>query len=75
MDGGHEGFTSFSTVFQSYQDDGRVIMKSSVQKSDVSVGYCCLPPAGLEPVIILSEKPKFSILNLFLPVDLSVLII
>ena len=25
------GFTSFSTVFQSYQDDGRVNMKSSVQ--------------------------------------------
>ena len=25
------GFTSFSTVFQSYQDDGRVNMKGSVQ--------------------------------------------
>ena len=24
-------FTSFSTVFQSYQDDGRVNMKGSVQ--------------------------------------------
>ena len=24
------GFTSFSTVFQSYQDDGRVNMKGSV---------------------------------------------
>ena len=28
-------FTSFSTVFQSYQDDERLIMKGSVQWSSV----------------------------------------
>ena len=28
-------FTSFSTVFQSYQDDGRLIMKGSVQWSSI----------------------------------------
>ena len=28
-------FTSFSTVFQSYQDDGRLIMKECVQWSSV----------------------------------------
>ena len=28
-------FTSFSTVFQSYQDDGRLIMKGCVQWSSV----------------------------------------
>ena len=28
-------FTFFSTVFQSYQDDGRLIMKSCVQWSSV----------------------------------------
>ena len=29
-------FTSFSTVFQSYQDDGRMIMKGCVQKGKIS---------------------------------------
>ena len=28
-------FTSFSTVFQSYQDDGRLIMKGCVQWNSV----------------------------------------
>ena len=28
-------FTSLSTLFKSYQDDGRVIMKGSVQQSAV----------------------------------------
>ena len=32
-------FTSFSTVLQSYQDDGRMIMKGCVQWNPV---YCCL---------------------------------
>ena len=31
-------FTSFSTVFQSYQDDGRVIMKGCVQRYPFKVG-------------------------------------
>ena len=30
-------FTSFSTVFQSYQDDGRMIMKGSVQWTPFTV--------------------------------------
>ena len=40
MDGWMDGwiicdFISFSTVFQSYQDDGRMIMKGSVQWNTV----------------------------------------
>ena len=31
MEGLVRGFTAFSTVFQSYRDDGRVNMKGSVQ--------------------------------------------
>ena len=27
MDGRYDSFTSFSSVFQSYKDDGRAIMK------------------------------------------------
>ena len=38
-------FTSFSTVFQSYQDDGRLIMKSCVQWSSV---YGCEDFASIE---------------------------
>ena len=30
-------FTSFSTVFQSYQDDGRLIMKGCVQWNSIMV--------------------------------------
>ena len=35
-------FTSFSTVFQSYQDDGRMIMKGSVQWNPVYLEKRCL---------------------------------
>ena len=35
-------FTSFSTVFQSYQDDGQVIMKGCVQWNPVYDGKDCL---------------------------------
>ena len=35
MDGWLAIFTSFSTVFQSYQDDGRLIMKGCVQRNSV----------------------------------------
>ena len=37
-------FASFATVFQSYQDDGWVIMKGCVQRLKIFP-----PPAGLEP--------------------------
>ena len=39
-------FTSFSTVFQSYQDDERLIMKGCVQWSSVEPlkFYCILLP-------------------------------
>ena len=37
MDGWVRGFTSLSTVFQSYRDDGRAIFKGSVQWSAVYV--------------------------------------
>ena len=44
----HCDFTSFSTVFQSYQDDGRVIMKGCVQ---CKPGHCWkeLPSVEIEP--------------------------
>ena len=32
-------FASFSTVFQSYQDDGRVLMKGCVQRHLVYVSF------------------------------------
>ena len=32
-------FTSFSTVFQSYQDDGRLIMKGCVQWRRKALNY------------------------------------
>ena len=40
-------FTSISTVFQSYQDDGRVIMKGCVQGNPFTVEKTS-PRAGLE---------------------------
>ena len=40
-------FTSFSTVFQSYQDDGRMIMKGCVQWNTYTVEKIS-PRAGLE---------------------------
>ena len=40
-------FTSFSTVFQSYQDDGWVIMKGCVQWTPFMAGKIS-PQAGLE---------------------------
>ena len=40
-------FTSFSTVFQSYQDDGRMIMKGCVQWKPVTTEKIS-PQAGLE---------------------------
>ena len=42
-------FTSFPTVFQSYQDGGRVIMKDSVQWNPVYVQKRSLLQAQLEP--------------------------
>ena len=46
----HVSETSFSTVFQSYQDGGRVIMKSCMQWSLVYDGRRFPPLAGIEPV-------------------------
>ena len=43
------GFTSLSTEFQSYQDDGRVNMKGSVQCSTVLVQKESLPLQDLNP--------------------------
>ena len=40
-------FASFSTVFQSYQDDERLIMKGCVQWNSVSVEKI-LPRAGIK---------------------------
>ena len=40
-------FTSFSTVFQSYQDDGRMIMKDCVQWNPFTVEKIS-PRAGIE---------------------------
>ena len=40
-------FTSFSTVFQSYQDDGILIMKGCVQQNPV-YGEKISPRAGIE---------------------------
>ena len=39
-------FTSFSTVFQSYQDDGRLIMKGNVHGTPFMVEI--LPQVGIE---------------------------
>ena len=41
------GFTFFSTVFQSYQDDGRLIMKGCVQWNLFTVEKIW-PGAGIE---------------------------
>ena len=41
--------SSFSTVFQSYQDDGWVIMKGC-EKCDPFTSEQILPQAGLEPL-------------------------
>ena len=41
-------FTSFSTVFQSYQDVGRMIIKAVYNESLFTVGKIS-PQAGLEP--------------------------
>ena len=41
-------FTSFSAIFQSYQDDGTVIMKSYLQLNLVHGLERFPPPAGLE---------------------------
>ena len=41
-------FTSFSTVFQSYQDDGRIIMKGCVQCNPFTVEKIS-PRARIEP--------------------------
>ena len=43
-------FTSFSTIFQSYQDDGRMIMKDYVQWNPFTVEKISLQ-AGLKPRI------------------------
>ena len=40
-------FSSFSTVFQSYQDDGRLIMKGLCNGSPFTVEKIS-PPAGIE---------------------------
>ena len=42
-------FTSFSTVFQSYQDDGWVIMKGCVQWQPVNILKRFPPSLGMEP--------------------------
>ena len=41
-------FTSFSTVFQSYQDDGQMIMKGCVQWNPFAVEKIS-PRSGIEP--------------------------
>ena len=41
-------FTSFSTVFQSYLDDGQMIMKSCMQGNPFTVKKFS-PPARIEP--------------------------
>ena len=41
------GFTSFSTVFQSYQDDSRLIMKTVCNGTPFTVENI-LPRAGIE---------------------------
>ena len=41
-------FTSFSTAFQSYQDDGQMKMKSFVQWNPFTVEKIMSPRAGLE---------------------------
>ena len=46
MDGWRD-FTSFSTVFQSYQDDERLIMKGCVQWNPVTAEKIS-PQAGIE---------------------------
>ena len=46
-------FMYFSTVFQSYQDDGQVIMKGCVQWNRLGLEIS-LPQVELEPVTAVS---------------------
>ena len=41
-------FTSFSIVFQSFKDDGRMIMKSLCNETPFMVEKIFSPPAGIE---------------------------
>ena len=50
-------FTSFLTVFQSYQDDGRLVMKDYVQWNSV---YNPIPLDGASTAL-MALLPKFEI--------------
>ena len=52
-------FTSFSTVFQSYYDDGRLLMKIVCSETSFTVGRISLRP-GLELGTVWSEGQRLT---------------
>ena len=51
-------FTSFSTYFQSYQDDKRMKMKRCVQWKSVNDFNILPPPAGIKPGAVRSAGQR-----------------
>ena len=55
-------FTSFSTVFQSYQDNGQMIMKAVCNGTPFMIEKIS-PQVGLEPGTARSVRPALNLLG------------